>query len=185
MGKLRRDDLPIRILSACNYNLEVDHTETDKLRQRVEELLRQGFLDRRTDSHMRVGTPLPVMHPEGGQHSWFVPLEVGNKLAGFAQMLMTLEPLRFSGFQRVSGNLDECPDTADWTAPDRILSRAATLAKPDERLSAPVLTYELDPSRLVWRIKACLPSGSSRSLFVAGTAVYDGSDHGGWGSSSV
>lgn len=153
----------------------------EKVRQRVEDLLRRGFLSGQQDPLMHIGVPVPVMNPHDGQHSWFVPLEVGAKLIGFAQMLTTLEPLRFSSFQRVAGRSDECPDVVDWTDPNRILARAATLVKAGEQLSSPVLTYEQDPTRLAWKIEASSPTGGSRSLFVAGTAVYEGSTPRGWG----
>jgi hypothetical protein len=107
-------------------------------------------------------------------HSWFVPLEIGPKLAGFAQLLPSLVPLRFSSFQRNPSDCENCPDVADWTDPARIRARAATLAHEDEELSQPVLSYDQSPSRVAWRVLAKSTAGVGRPLFVAGKAVYEG-----------
>ena len=147
--------------------------EKGRIRRKAEELLRHGFYSPDPDPELRVGEPLPVMHPNGGQHSWFVPLIIGHKLGGFAQILPSLEPLRFSSFQRHPGTCEDCPDVADWTDVQRILSRAATLAKEDEELSQPVLSYDQNPSRLAWRVLARSSSGAVRPILVAGTAVFE------------
>ena len=143
-------------------------------RRRTEGLLGEGFLGPDVDPEVHVGIPLPVVNPDGTQHSWFVPLAVDNKLAGFAQLLLSLVPMRVSSFQRRPGDYENCPDVADWTDAQRIAARAATLARPGEQLSQPRLTYDGNPDRLAWSIEAQSPSGEKRLLFVAGTAVYEG-----------
>jgi hypothetical protein len=153
----------------------------ESVRRKAEALLQQGFLSPERDPAVHAGEPLAVMNPDGGQHSWFVPLEVGPKLAGFAQFLTSLVPLRVSGFQQASGNYDRCPDLADWTDVSRILGRASSMAREGEQLSEPILTYDRDPSRLTWRVLAKSSSGASRYLFVAGTAVYEASGSRGLG----
>ena len=126
--------------------------------------------------------PVAIMHPkDDGQHSWFVPLEVGPKLVGFAQILPTLQPLRFSSFLRSPGKYEECPDVADWTNSERVLVRAAGIKKQDEQVDDPILTYDQAPTRLAWRVTARSPSGAVRSLYVAGTAVYEATRSPGWG----
>jgi hypothetical protein len=113
------------------------------------------------------------MNPNGTQHSWLVPLEAGGKLAGFAQLLTSLVPLRVSSFQRRPHDFQDCPDIADWIDIQSITARASSLAKPGERLSKPLLTYDGSPDRLAWKIEATSSSGEKRNLFVAGTAAYE------------
>jgi len=151
------------------------------VRREAEALLQQGFLAQERDAAVHVGEPLAIMDPDNTQHSWFVPLEVGPKLAGFAQFLTSLVPLRVSGFQHAPGNYDRCPDVADWTDVNRILQRASSLARQGEQLSEPILTYDRDSSRLAWKVLAKSSSGASRYLFVAGTAVYEESGSRGLG----
>lgn len=150
-----------------------DRGGPDDARDAARALLSQGFFANEPDSAIRVGTPLAVMEPDRSrQHSWFVPLEVGPKLVGFVHLTNSLTPLRASSFQRQPHVYADCPALADWIDPDRIRARAATLADGDEQLSSPFLTYDGDPSRLVWKIEAKSPGGARRVLFVAGTAAY-------------
>jgi hypothetical protein len=143
------------------------------VRHITEALIREGFFHSELDAGVRVGEPLPVMDENGSQHSWFVPLEAGGKLAGFAQLLTSLIPLRFSSFQRRPRDYDSCPDVADWTDVRRIAKRAASIARSGEQLSEPVLTYDGNPSRLAWRVEAKTSAGTRRLLYVAGTTVYE------------
>lgn len=151
----------------------MDAAGDEVIRSRVEQLLAAGFFGERSPT-LRVGSPIAVVGSSDHLHSWFVPLEIGVKLAGFAQLLPSLVPLRFSSFQRNPNDCENCPDVIDWTDRAKIRARAATLANADEELSQPVLSYDGDPSRLAWRILAKSASGGSRPLFVAGTAVYEG-----------
>jgi hypothetical protein len=151
--------------------MEADNQE--RIQNATEALLSQGFLSSEPDPAIRVGEPIPVLHPNSAQHSWFVPLVAGSKLAGFAELLPSLTPLRVSSFQRQARVYEDCPEVSDWTDPDRIRSRAQSFARQDEQLSTPVLTYDVDPSRLAWKILATSPSGNTRVLFVAGTVVYE------------
>jgi hypothetical protein len=151
----------------------------DEIRDRVEKLLREGFFSQERVVGLRVGPPIAVIDPTGRQHSWFVPLEIGSKLAGFAQLLPSLEPLAFSRFQQRSPDYADCPDVEDWTNRARVLELASTLARQDERLSEPVLTFDHNPSRLAWSVEAKSQSGAKRTLFVAGKAVYEGTGAGG------
>jgi len=152
----------------------VTEGDKDSVRGAVESLLRGGFFQLERSPELRVGEPLVVVNMDGSQHSWFVPLQAGSKLAGFAQLLPSLSPLRFSSFQRGQHSFDNCPDVADWTNTDRVIARAKAIARPDEQLSQPVLTYDQHPDRLAWRVMAKSRSGVSRSLFVAGTAAFVG-----------
>jgi hypothetical protein len=163
---------PVCIHGARHYYLGMDAAGDEVIRGRVEQLLAAGFFGEQGPG-LRVGGPIPVMDSSDHLHSWFVPLEIGPKLAGFAQLLPSLVPLRFSSFQRNPSDYENCPDLIDWTDRARILARAATLAHANEELSQPVLSYDRNPSRVAWRILAKSASGASRPLFVAGTAVYE------------
>jgi hypothetical protein len=145
----------------------------DDVRWATEHLIRKGFPNPEIDPAVQVGEPLPVMHPNGIQHSWFVPLEAGGKLLGFAQLLTSLVPMRVSWFQRSPRDYEYCPDIADWTDIHRIAARAASVARQGEQLSAPLLTYDGNPDRVAWMVEAKSTSGETRRLFVAGTAVYE------------
>jgi hypothetical protein len=143
-----------------------------RIQRAVKALLSQGFAQPELDPAVEIGAPIPVVHPDGTQRSWFVPLVAGTKLAGFAELLPSLTPLRMSSFQR-RGRIDEhAPNVSDWTDLERIRARALSLTREDEQLSPPVLTYDGEPSRLAWKLVATSPSGESRVLFVAGTAAY-------------
>jgi hypothetical protein len=143
-----------------------------RIERAVKALLSGGFAQTELDSPLEIGAPIPVVHPDGTQRSWFVPLVAGAKLAGFAELLPSLAPLRMSSFHRRGRLDDHAPNASDWTDTDRIHARAASLAREDEQLSPPVLTYDGEPNRLVWKIVATSPSGKSRVLFVTGTAAY-------------
>jgi hypothetical protein len=147
--------------------------EMKRIRSRVAELLSGGFFEREHDPSLEVGVPLAVSNSDGSQHSWFVPLLRGTKLAGFAQLLPSLVPLGVSSFQ--PGSL---PDAADWTDTNRVRERAALMIRDDERLSEPLLSYDQQPARLAWRVLATSPSGERRVLYVAGAVVYEGSGTG-------
>jgi hypothetical protein len=151
----------------------VTNRNKDDARRAAESLLEQGFFSQTRDPALTVGEPLPIVDASGRPHSWFVPLQVGGKLAGFGQLSLTLEPLRFSSFQRNPETCDGCPDAAEWTDPALVLKKAAALAKAGERLSQPTLSFDQSPSRIAWRVEAKTPSGQTRTIYVAGSAAYE------------
>jgi hypothetical protein len=61
----------------------------------------------------------------------------------------------------------------DWTDPDRAMDRARSIARADEQLSAPALSFDGDPSRLAWRELAAGAGGRTRTIFVAGDTAYE------------
>lgn len=121
----------------------------------------------------RLRTPVPIYNPDDGVHSWFVPVTVRGRLVGFLQLLPDLTLMRYAAFQRNPETLEGCPEAATWLDRKRIMQRAATRMRPDERAGPPVLTYDREPSRLAWRVTASDPSGRERALFVAGEYVYE------------
>jgi len=128
----------------------------------------------------RVGVALPVMRPEGPQHSWFVPLTVGERLAAFLQILTDGTLMRFSSFQRRPGDLDSCPLAADWLDAPCICQRAQAL-RPGRQAGEPVLTFDGNPDRLAWLVRLTNPSGETHEVYVAGSAVYERAPAGGVG----
>lgn len=150
-------------------------SESEDAQRRVAELLESGFLgDPALRETATVLEPVAVAEPaEGRLHSWFVPVAVGDKLAGFAELRPDLEFLRYSSFQRRPGNTAGLPELAAWTDPETIRQRAASLSGPNETLGEPVLTYDRAPSRLAWAIPATDPAGRTRTLYVAGDYAYE------------
>jgi hypothetical protein len=121
----------------------------------------------------RLSEPLPVTKPDGSLESWFVGVTVGDKLAGFLQLLPDLTFVRYSSFQRQPGTVEGCPEAADWLDPGRISRRAASRLRSDESAGRPRLTYDATPSRVVWAVPVESRDGSRRELLVAGDFVYE------------
>lgn len=141
-------------------------TDADAVWRRAAELLDAGLLGGAPPSS-RLLEPIPVIDPNDGMlHSWFVPAAVGEWLAGFAELLPDLELLRYSSFPNTT-------ELAAWTDPATVRARAAPLARADEKLGDPILSYDREPSRLAWLVKATDAGGSTRQLVVAGDLVYE------------
>ena len=128
----------------------------------------------------RVGMALPVMRPDGAQHSWFVPLTVGDRLAAFLQILIDGTLMRFSSFQRRPGDLGSCPLAADWVDA-RHIRRHAQAQRPGSQAGEPVLTFDGNPDRLAWSVPLKNAKGETREVFVAGDTVYEPARGGGIG----
>jgi hypothetical protein len=150
-------------------------SEGERVQRRVAELLTTGLLD---DAARREGTrvhePIPVADPASGRlHSWFVPIALGDTLAGFAELRSDLELVRYSSFQPRPGGSPGLPTLADWTNPETIRQHAARISRPDETLGEPTLTYDREPTRLAWAVTATDPAGRSRTIYVTGDYVYE------------
>lgn len=112
------------------------------------------------------GAPLPVHNPNGTVHSWMVPFLAGTKLVAWAQLSRALDLLRFS-------LLPGAVEARDWLDPEQIAQRVPVIAGEMSNRSFPVLTYDRDPSRLVWEVKSNTPGEAIRRWFVAGDAVWE------------
>lgn len=132
--------------------------EPTSVTRRVLEFLKAGLIQLPPGAHTQLGQPLPVQHPQGGVHSWIVPFMAGAKLLGWAHVSRSLDLLRFSLLPRGRMELD----------PAHIAERI-----PGALLSGPVLTYDRDPSRLVWRAESRTPDGATRRWLVAGESVWE------------
>jgi hypothetical protein len=141
-------------------------TDADAAQRRAAELLVAGLLGGAPRS-AELLEPIPVRDPADGRlHSWFVPAVVDEQLVGFAELRPDLELLRYSGFP-------ESIDPATWTDAATVRAHAAGLARADETLGDPVLSYDHHPSRLAWLVTATDATGNARRLVVAGDVVYE------------
>jgi hypothetical protein len=150
-------------------------SDSRDVRERAIELHEAGLIgEAASPEATRVLEPIPVTEPASGRlHSWFVPVVVGDGLAGFAELLPDLELARYSSFQPGQAETAELPDPADWTDPETIRRRAGRASRPGETLGDPVLTYDRSPARLAWAVPATDPAGQTRTLCVAGEHVYE------------
>jgi hypothetical protein len=147
--------------------------ETSRIGSQAQDLLRSGSIGNALIAASgRVETPIPVQTPGGQLHSWFVPVTVGNHLAGFFQFLPEGTFMRFSSFQRRADDLAGCPAAADWLDLERIQERAAVHLQPDETSGKPFLTYDRTPDRLLWAVPLTNARGKLRLVYVAGQSVY-------------
>ncbi len=147
------------------------------IRDHAESLLRGGsFGNPLVAGSGRIGEPIEVQTPDGRLHSWFVPVIVSDRLAGFFQFLPDLTLMRYSSFQRMDDSLEGCPAAESWIDPAAIRRQAENKARPGETVGAPVFTYDRAPSRLAWAIPLKSQAGATRTLFIAGNAAWEGSD---------
>ena len=151
-----------------------DDRENSPIQVQARNLLRGGmFGSILVAASGRAETPVAVQTPEGRLHSWFVPVTVGNQLAGYFQFLPDLTVMGYSSFQRKDDSLNGCPVAESWTDPDTIRGLAGTLAGPGETAGTPYLTYDRAPSRLAWGVPLTSPAGTKRTVLVAGQAVWE------------
>jgi hypothetical protein len=151
-----------------------DERDTAAVLVRAQALLQGGELGSGiVRQSARVGTPIAVLAPDGSLDSWFVAVTVGDRLAGFFQLLPDLTLMRYSSFQRREDTLEGCPAAGSWTDADSIRRRAQAHARPGETAGEPVLSYDRAPSRLAWTVSLTAPDGTTRKLCVAGHAVWE------------
>lgn len=121
----------------------------------------------------RLLRPLAVEHPSGGIHSWLVPVVARGRLLALVQIGSDYELLRVTSFQRHPGSVQDVPSAPAWLSLDRVRALAASIARSDETLGEPTLTYDQVPDRVGWRVEATAPNGSQRVIFVAGEVAYE------------
>ncbi len=146
--------------------------DTDTVLERARTLLAQGAVgERRLQHAARLAPPLPVVQASGALDSWFIPVLLGERMAGFIQLTVDLTLLRYSGFP-------EPVDAALWMDLDTISSCARQLLGPDADLSAPRLSFDNTRERIAWRVQAKNSAGEVRTVFVAGEYAYERSADG-------
>ena len=104
--------------------------------------------------------PLEVRAPQGGRHSWLVPVTCGETIAGFYEFLPDGTYLRFSVYR--SDQLFR-----DWLVPEKRVH-----CRPGESAGTPYLSYDGSPARIVWAVPVADSSGATRLVFVAGKTAY-------------
>lgn len=146
----------------------------DAARRAAERLLASPLVgDPLARTRGRLATPIPIRHPaHGAVDGWFVGVLVDDRLIGFLQLTAGREMRRYASFPRHADA--PAPGVAPdlWLDPDRVRHRAAALARDDEILSTPVLTYDRSPDRLAWRLEATPPDGQPRHIWLAGEAAW-------------
>src|SRR5512141_1683145 len=98
----------------------------------------------------RTADPIPIEGP-AGHAGWLVGVVAHDRLLGFVQFGASGREVRTSWFPART-SLDECPLAATWLDPATIAASASGQASPGETLGMPVLTYDRDPGRLLWRV---------------------------------
>lgn len=73
--------------------------------------------------------------------------------------------------------MEACPSAADWLDPQRVARRIAEAAAPLNLIADPVLSYDRDPSRLVWMADVGRSGQPKHHWFAAGAAVWPESDN--------
>ncbi|HJQ35710.1 MAG TPA: hypothetical protein VKB93_01095 [Thermoanaerobaculia bacterium] len=127
----------------------------------AERLFRSGLVeDRELLETGTIGDPLPVRAPGGAAAGWVIPVLARGRLCSFFQFDARLTLLRYSAFPKSRG-----PEMSAWSNPVSI-----ALAKFPDALPAgePYLSYDRDPSRVVWAV----PVRGERVIFVAGDYAY-------------
>jgi hypothetical protein len=144
--------------------------ERNAVLQRVRTLVDEGFIRLPMGVTAEIQTPLPVHGSDGRVHSWMVPFVSNAKLLAWAQINRSLKFLRFSVL--AGGRTREIPDAADWLDSRRVSMRIAETAGTTDFLAPPILTYDRDPSRLVWAAEIKTAGGKSQRWLAAGTRVW-------------
>lgn len=147
--------------------------EASKVLKRSRELLLNrefgGLMIRKSG---RAEQPIPVFGLKGELHSWFVPVTVGELLAGFFEFQPDLTLMRYSSFQRHEDSLEGCPTTESWIDVNAIQRRVESRRRPGEKIRKPFLTYDKVPSRLAWVVVFESSDGTTRAVYVAGNVVW-------------
>ena len=118
-----------------------------------------------------VAAPIPIRNLEGNVVSWFVPVIVLDRIAGFFQFTKDLEFLRYASFQK-NMKVDDFPLAASWIDLGTIQKKIAGLIRENEIASTPFLTYDGNISKIAWGIKITNSKGDQRVIYVAGDYVY-------------
>jgi len=117
----------------------------------------------------RLEDPIPIRTASGELDSWLVALTNETCLLGFLQLNPDLSLHRYSSFQRTPGNSEGCPRPASWLDLDTVQERARTVATEDDQLGQPILSYQGNRDRIVWRVPII---GKETSIYVVGDHAY-------------
>ena len=150
------------------------HREAAEILKRAKEMLRSGQAGgHAVHKSGRVGQPIPVVGPHRDLHSWFVPVTVGDALAGFFEFQLDRTLARYSSFQRREDSLEGCPPAASWIDAKEIRHRVEDHARAGETVRELFLTYDRVPSRIAWAAVLESPDGTTRTLHIAGDVIWE------------
>lgn len=141
--------------------------------RRARALFRSGIAQ--SDELERLGKvrePIPILDPDGTINSWFVAVQVRDKLAGFMQLTPDLALKRYASFWRGEQDFVNCPDARSWIDRSWIQERARAIAKPSEHLGDPSLAYHKHPTRIAWRIIATDERDKTSVIYVTGDSAF-------------
>jgi hypothetical protein len=143
-------------------------------RQAAEQALASGQADDPIAvAEGRLLDPVRIRAPDGGAAGWIVPIGREDTLLGFVQVDESGRFRRYASLRRGPGANEPAPKVADWLDAATITRRAATLLEPGETLGAPELSYDRNPDRLAWVVRAARADGRYRTIYVTGTAVWE------------
>ena len=138
-----------------------------RVREKACALLRQGLAGGDAlRGRGRCGEPIAIVDEGGELDSWFVPVLLDQRMAGFIQLACDLAYLRYAGFPVPV-------DPALWLDRDAVVCRAQALAGPAANLSAPVLSFDTSRSRIAWKVGSTTSTGQAKTIFVAGDFAYE------------
>jgi hypothetical protein len=154
--------------------MELREASSDQARQTAERALASGQADDPVAvAEGRLLDPVRIRAPDGGAAGWIIPIGREDTLLGFVQVDESGRFRRYASLRRGTGAGEPAPKAADWLDTATILGRAATLVEPGETLGAPELSYDRSPDRLAWVVRAARTDGQFRTIYVAGTAVWE------------
>jgi hypothetical protein len=147
---------------------------SDEARQAAERALASGQADDPIAvAEGRLLDPVRIRSPDGGAAGWIVPIGREDTLLGFVQVDESGRFRRYASLRRGTGANEPAPKAADWLDTATIIRRAATLVEPGETPGAPELSYDRNPDRLAWVVRATRTDGRYRTIYVTGTAVWE------------
>ncbi len=143
--------------------------------QQARALFAEGVAQsREVQRNGKVGDPIRIVDPDGGLNSWFVAVQVRDKLAGYMQLSPDLVLMRYASFWRGEEGFKRCPDARSWLDPSYIRERAGMIARPAENLGEPYLTYDKSPTRIAWAVETTDGEGEESVILVAGESAFRG-----------
>ena len=151
----------------------IDHRRAADMQARARQLLDRGsFGDQQVRRSATIAEPLLVVGPEREPHSWLVALTIAERLVAVFQFLLDGTVMRYSSYQRRPDDLTHCPLAREWLDADVASAHVRAKARPDEEVDDVWLTFDRNPDRVVWAVRL-RGSGGDRTLFVAGTSIYE------------
>ena len=148
--------------------------EIQRIFSKAENLLKSGIAqDDLVTKKGVIEEPIPVLGVDDALSSWFVGVTVDDFIVGFMQFDSDSTFIRYSTFQRHPSSLDGCPLAEHWLDSEYIMSKVKDWTKPHEAISAPFLSYDKHPTRLVWMVRVEGRNGKLKTVCVAGEYVYE------------